>query len=121
MMVQSSHINSDKEAISLPDSKRWACTICERNFSHPSDKSRHEKTHIGDRPYSCSQCHKTFTRNYHLLRHLKIHTGTQNGPKKEEIFACTICGKIFNTSFSCLRHEKTHGSREKMSMPLNTV
>ena len=59
------------------DEKPYLCTHadCSKAFKTPSELSRHEFRHTGEKPYKCDKCEKSFVRNDDLKRHYFIHTG----------------------------------------------
>jgi len=59
------------------EDKPYKCTHsgCGKSFKTPSELTRHEFRHTGEKPYKCDQCDKSFVRNDDLKRHSFIHTG----------------------------------------------
>jgi uncharacterized Zn-finger protein len=60
---------------SVHEKKRhFACKLCDKRFSRPSNLQRHTKSvHEKKRPFVCSVCKKSFLRNDHLNQHIKCH------------------------------------------------
>ncbi|XP_075144231.1 uncharacterized protein LOC142219179 [Leptodactylus fuscus] len=79
----------------------YPCPICDKSFTHISNRIRHQKIHSGQKPYACSECGKCFTRRSHLTEHLRIHTG-------EKPFTCSECGKCFKHKSHLVIHQRTH-------------
>ena len=75
----------------------FECTICGKACSTPSDRTKHMRTHSGDRPYACTTCGMAFSESGSLTKHMRIHTG-------ECPYACTSCGEAFSTSSNLTRH-----------------
>ncbi|ORX78483.1 hypothetical protein BCR32DRAFT_188459, partial [Anaeromyces robustus] len=50
------------------------CKICNKVFNRKYDLQRHNKIHLGIKPYKCINCNKTFTRSDYLKRHLRNKT-----------------------------------------------
>ncbi|XP_020814935.1 zinc finger protein 271 [Drosophila serrata] len=113
----------DKEKPGFP------CQYCERVFSRPYEKVKHERVHTGEKPYSCEVCGKTFRVSYSLTLHLRTHTNIRpyvctvcNKRFKshqvyshhlrihstERQFACDVCSKSFRTSVQLYAHKNTH-------------
>ncbi|XP_017024914.1 zinc finger protein ZFP2 [Drosophila kikkawai] len=128
----------DLEATRMPEHRSTAgdkekpgfpCQYCERVFSRPYEKVKHERVHTGEKPYSCEVCGKTFRVSYSLTLHLRTHTNIRpyvctvcNKRFKshqvyshhlrihstERQFACDVCSKSFRTSVQLYAHKNTH-------------
>ena len=81
--------------------KPFACSQCERKFSHRGLLNRHLRVHSGEKPFACSQCGKAFTRKGHLNDHLRVHSG-------EKPHACNQCEKKFSRRYDLVRHHRIH-------------
>ncbi|XP_040190039.1 zinc finger protein 420-like isoform X2 [Rana temporaria] len=123
---------TDKNPSGDPESS-FPCTQCEKTFLHSQDLVRHQRSHLGERPYVCNQCGKCFRRNTSLLIHERIHTGerpyqcaqcgksfvqrqhltthlkTHTGEKP---FPCTLCGKSYRWRSELLKHQRVHSAGE---------
>ncbi|KAH8384693.1 hypothetical protein KR093_005570, partial [Drosophila rubida] len=118
-----------KAATNGSDKPGFACQYCERVFSRPYEKVKHERVHTGEKPYSCEVCGKTFRVSYSLTLHLRTHTNirpyvctTCNKRFKshqvyshhlrihsaERQYACDSCPKSFRTSVQLYAHKNTH-------------
>lgn len=84
---------------------------CQKTFTNPSNRLRHERLHSGVKPFVCDYkhdgviCGKSFARKSDLQTHLKTHT-------KEKPFPCSICGKAFARSSDLRCHERIHESKK---------
>ncbi|KEF54828.1 uncharacterized protein A1O9_09270 [Exophiala aquamarina CBS 119918] len=55
--------------------RRYACTHqgCDRAFPKAEHLARHERSHLGLKPFACPVCHRRFGRQDSMLRHSKLH------------------------------------------------
>ncbi|XP_044140155.1 zinc finger protein 2 homolog isoform X2 [Bufo gargarizans] len=88
--------------------KMFACSECGKNFTKKGNLSRHEGTHINERPFTCSECGKSFTQKTTLVAHQRIHTG-------EKPYPCSECGKCFTRKSYLVGHQKTHTGEKEAS------
>lgn len=54
---------------------------CNRSFARSDERSRHLRTHTGEKKFVCSICQRRFMRSDHLAKHLRRHN-TSNLSKK---------------------------------------
>lgn len=66
----------------------YPCGYCDKKFSKPHEKVKHERVHTGEKPYKCEVCGKCFRVSYSLTLHLRTHTDIRP-------FVCAICNKRF--------------------------
>ena len=56
------------------DALVFPCQQCEKTFNRKPNLVRHEKIHLGDRPFACPKCGKFFSQMAHLKKHLTTTT-----------------------------------------------
>ncbi|EDW00697.1 GH21026 [Drosophila grimshawi] len=96
-----------KKAASVDrDKPGFACQYCERVFSRPYEKVKHERVHTGEKPYSCEVCGKTFRVSYSLTLHLRTHTNIRP-------YVCTTCNKRFKSHTVYSHHLRIHSSERQ--------
>lgn len=71
----------------------YPCGFCDKKFSKPHEKVKHERVHTGEKPYNCEVCGKCFRVSYSLTLHLRTHTDIRP-------FVCAICNKRFVIFFN---------------------
>ena len=87
----------------IPES--YACTICDKGFTHERDLLRHTFTHSKLKPFKCEEpgCGKGFTCNSSLNKHIQLkHQGDGKS------YRCQTCGKTFQVESDIKRHVYTH-------------
>ncbi|XP_004866617.1 zinc finger protein 584 isoform X2 [Heterocephalus glaber] len=96
------------ENSALPDDQKdlheedaHVCGECGKAFNYASKLRKHQKIHMGIRPFQCSECGKTFSRKDALALHERTHTG-------ERPYECSRCGKAFSVLSTLIRHRKVH-------------
>ncbi|XP_063062715.1 myoneurin isoform X2 [Engraulis encrasicolus] len=102
--------SDDKESLRvrrlLGDKSKPMCSQCGKQFSEISSLRRHQRIHIGLKPYECVLCNRTFRQCNQLKTHLRIHTG-------EKPFKCDKCDKAFAQKCQLVFHCRMHHGEEK--------
>ncbi|KAL4711501.1 hypothetical protein ACJJTC_000517 [Scirpophaga incertulas] len=99
-------VPANKTDKSLP----YSCLYCDRRFTRPHEKVKHERIHTGEKPHSCEICGKSFRVAYCLTLHMRTHTGARP-------YACTICGKRFKAHSVFNHHMLTHSEIRRYKCP----
>ncbi|KAH8272881.1 hypothetical protein KR018_006661 [Drosophila ironensis] len=84
----------------------FPCQFCEKVFTRPYEKVKHERVHTGEKPYSCEVCGKAFRVSYSLTLHLRTHTDIRP-------YVCTVCNKRFKSHPVYSHHLRTHSSERQ--------
>ena len=58
---------------------RFHCHICNKAFNRKHDLYRHERRHLGVKPYKCSVCGKNFSDSGNILKHIRNHHQNEPG------------------------------------------
>ncbi|KAL4673718.1 hypothetical protein H8959_017652 [Pygathrix nigripes] len=81
--------------------KPFRCPACEREFAVASRMVEHQRVHSGERPFPCPTCGKCFTKSSNLSEHQTLHTG-------QRPFKCADCGVAFAQPSRLVRHQRIH-------------
>ncbi|XP_017081593.1 zinc finger protein 260 isoform X2 [Drosophila eugracilis] len=90
------------------DKPGFPCQYCERVFTRPFEKVKHERVHTGEKPYACEVCGKTFRVSYSLTLHLRTHTNIRP-------YVCTVCNKRFKSHQVYSHHLRIHSSERQFA------
>ena len=98
----------NREHATLGVVARYPCVTCGKAFTRSNGLVRHQRTHIGEKPYKCfsPDCTATFSVSGDRARHMRNHVGVKP-------FACADCGKKFSGNDKLQEHRLIH-SDEKM-------
>lgn len=82
-----------------PETKRWNCLICQKDFIKERNVYKHINiVHRGEKKAMCALCGKQFSDKAYLTRHMKIHTGRKD-------YKCEHCGKAFRWQAKVNEHK----------------
>lgn len=86
----------------------YKCNICEKEFSHISNRNRHQKKCGIEQTHICSVCNKEFKSGGALGGHMANCHKEKNINSKQQ-FKCPICNKIMFTNIGSYNmHIKSH-------------
>lgn len=92
-----------------PNSQRYICSQCGREFKEPKVLRDHEKIHLPDEEkyvFQCSFCEKKFMRKVSLQNHtLRVHDQTKS-------CFCEVCGRGFVTKVDLKNHMIVHSTEK---------
>ncbi len=88
--------------------KSYPCALCDKEFSRSDTRTKHERTHTGERPFKCELCSQTFTQGQWLTRHLQNHEGTE-GRRHQ----CSSCDATFAQKNDLAHHKQSKHSQKK--------
>ncbi|XP_066597849.1 zinc finger protein 555-like isoform X2 [Prorops nasuta] len=100
----------DSNETQINNQKPYQCQHCNRRFTRPHEKVKHERIHTGEKPHACEVCGKTFRVTYCLTLHMRTHTGVRP-------YGCQHCGKRFKASSVYNHHLLTHGEERAYTCP----
>ena len=76
--------------------KRYICKQpgCDRGYDKAEHLIRHERSHLGLKPFACAVCHRRFGRQDSMLRHSKLHqsSGSLETAKAHETISLDLSG-----------------------------
>ena len=96
-------------------SKNRTCKICNKNFSTRSHLLRHEKIHMGVKPFSCKFCQLKFSQKANVNHHEKVHIRKGHNTKtdaEDGTYFCKFCNEDFAALEALKLHEQVHSSKD---------
>ena len=114
--------------------RRYVCRFCYNTFSLRCNLKRHERLHVGVKPYNCKVCNKSFARSTDLKLHMHKHGMSETDvivpcprcprsflsvqnlrwhlykvhKEADATYACTICEKLFIDKDEYMKHREEH-------------
>ena len=76
------------------------CGTCGYATTRKSDLKKHQRIHLGIKPFVCGLCNRAFTQSSHLRVHFKVH--------EAESYTCFLCGQAFRKYESLVKHRESH-------------
>lgn len=94
--------------------KRFACDVCDAQFTMIGNLNRHKKGHSNHRPYTCNFCLRGFLRRTSYIEHIRLHTG-------EKPYTCEICYQTFVRKKCHQMHIRKCKEENKVEQTNNTA
>jgi hypothetical protein len=92
----------DQTARDMSSGRRFACYMCNKQFTLKSHLQRHMVVHTGEKTYRCEVCSYSCNRKENLKRHTALHMG---GSQDHQ---CHLCAKEFAQKCNLKAHLLTH-------------
>ncbi|XP_074655718.1 uncharacterized protein LOC141909230 [Tubulanus polymorphus] len=108
-------------------SKEYVCQYCGKVSRSDADRLKHERVHLGLRPYECDVCHRQFSQSNNLYRHKRnvhmdqsadhyqstdhyyYHLSDYQWPASSgNPHNCRYCGKWIKNKSRRIVHERIH-------------